>query len=126
MLELGTEVDFNSFPHIRPICLPTDSNKDYAGVMATVIGWENWLGTLSILMKMEVSVITNNQCRSTWGRSVITKERLCTLSPGWGCSGDTGAPLITKHKASHYELIGVSSYVGPGDCGKHWPSLYLR
>ena len=39
LLELKNEIDFMKHPHIRPVCLPKDANKDYAGSKVTKTGW---------------------------------------------------------------------------------------
>ena len=39
MLKFATAVDFASYPHIRPACLPSDDSNTYAGETATVTGW---------------------------------------------------------------------------------------
>ena len=41
LLELPTPVDFTSYPHIRPICLPESIYKDYDGEGGVVAGWGN-------------------------------------------------------------------------------------
>ena len=39
LLKLSERVNFNLYPHIRPICLPDSIFKDYQGEDVTVIGW---------------------------------------------------------------------------------------
>ena len=39
ILKLKKAVDFSANPHIRPVCLPTDTSDTYVGLMATVTGW---------------------------------------------------------------------------------------
>ena len=80
LLRLKEPVDFDMYPHIRPVCLPfsneevvTDcilfyqrySCKDYAGETATVTGWgttssEGYLS--NTLKEVDVTVLTNENC----------------------------------------------------------------
>ena len=39
MLKLQKAVDYCAYPHIRPICLPTDTSQTFAGVEAILTGW---------------------------------------------------------------------------------------
>ena len=39
LLRLDRLVDFAANPHIRPVCLPTQTNQSYAGQTATATGW---------------------------------------------------------------------------------------
>ena len=94
MLKLKSEVDYCSYPHIRPICLPTDTSDNYAGDKAIVTGW----GYTSVandvsnkLMEVEVYVKTNDQCKnkSEYSSSQITSAMLCANFPEGGDSGSS-------------------------------------
>merc|ERR1711970_193902 len=39
LLKLEDPVDFDKYPNIRPICLPSTSTEDYTGSSAIVAGW---------------------------------------------------------------------------------------
>ena len=39
LLRLSRRVDFNGFPHIRPICLPENRFRDIQGEPVTLVGW---------------------------------------------------------------------------------------
>ena len=41
LLELTVPVDWATYPHIRPVCLPGEEDMDYNGEMGTVVGWGN-------------------------------------------------------------------------------------
>merc|ERR1712098_950568 len=69
LLKMKRTVDFSKYPHIRPICLPTDPNEDYTGFTATVTGW----GTTSSggssskkLREVDVKVISNSDCENKY------------------------------------------------------------
>ena len=49
LLRLSRRVDFVSYPHIRPVCLPDPGFEDYDYVLGTVTGWGNTkVGFLSL------------------------------------------------------------------------------
>ena len=78
-----------SYPHIRPICLPTDTLDNYAGDVATVTGWGRISDkgmTSNKLMEVEVNVITNDQCKNnySYNSSEITGDMLCANVLGGG------------------------------------------
>ena len=81
LLRLKEPVDFDMYPHIRPVCLPfsneevvnnrlcfilsKSSCQDYAGETATVTGWGTTSsgGDLSNTVKeVDVTVLTNKNC----------------------------------------------------------------
>merc|ERR1719481_1586008 len=125
LLKMKRTVDFSKYPHIRPICLPTNPNEDYTGFTATVTGW----GTTSSggssskkLREVDVKVISNSDCENKYSypSSWITSQMLCANVAGGGkdaCQGDSGGPLVSSGSGNgvtpgqNYELIGVC----PGD-----------
>ena len=60
MLKLQKAVDYCAYPHIRPICLPTDTSQTFAGVEAILTGWgaTSLNGSLSSTL-LEVTVKVN-------------------------------------------------------------------
>lgn len=65
----------------------------------TVLGWGTTLQGINqapnVLQDVEVSYISNNQCRSTYGFSSVSESMLCCREAGQGaCQGDSGGPLI--------------------------------
>lgn len=66
MVQLKTAVDFASYPHIRPACLPTDTTNDFAAQVATVTGWgtlQEGGGLSSTLQEVDLNILTNDQCK---------------------------------------------------------------
>lgn len=126
ILTLKEPVTFTSA--IRPICLPADTSKDYAGQVATVSGW----GTLSsggnqptVLMEVDVTVTTNAVCTSVYGSQYISNINICAMDSGKdSCQGDSGGPLIIQENG-RYALIGVVSY-GSGCAKPNVPGVYAR
>ena len=84
ILTLEDDVKYND--HIQPICLAEGSQK-YVDNRVTVAGW----GTLreggsqpSNLMKVDVKVWRNQDCKSSYGSSApggITNHMLCASLP---------------------------------------------
>jgi len=113
---------------VGPICLP-DPAQDYDNVKALLTGW----GTLSyggqhpdILQEVNVTTITNQQCRGKHGHNHITDYMICAGSVGRGsCNGDSGGPLSVLGQDGRYSQIGIVSW-GRG-CTKYgYPGVYTR
>jgi len=125
ILTLKEPVTFSTA--VRPICLPSDTSKDYAGQVATVSGW----GTLSsggnqptVLMEVDVTVTTNTFCKGVYG-SGISDINICAMDAGKdSCQGDSGGPLFIQENG-RYALIGVVSY-GYGCASPNIPGVYAR
>jgi len=131
LLRLGSEIDFVSYPHIRPICLPdpVDGSKDkYVNYTATATGW----GSTRIdgpgsyhLREVDVRVVSDYECKQDLPLISHFRHILCAKGRnGKGvCRGDSGGPLVTK-KSGHrgtvagenYELIGVTSFMIKPTC----------
>merc|ERR1712115_232683 len=124
ILTLTKPVTFTS--SIRPACLPSTTDKTYAGELATVTGW----GTLSsggnqptVLMEVDVTVTTNEYCNMVYGS--INDLHICAMDPGKdACQGDSGGPLIVKEN-DRWTLIGVVSF-GYGCAQPDIPGVYAR
>lgn len=85
--------------------------------------------TVDDLMKVNLRVITNQQCRNAYGSSTVIASTLCatwTQQSGQStCNGDSGGPL-TAVANNRYYLVGVTSFVTRGDCDSGNPSGYAR
>jgi secreted trypsin-like serine protease len=101
LLKIKNSIDFSSYPHIRPICLPVNDANDYNDDVATVTGWgaTSFEGPSSNkLLEVNVTVLTNTECWNDYGysSSQITDQMLCANEVGGGkdaCSGDSGKHL---------------------------------
>ncbi|CAL4156037.1 unnamed protein product, partial [Meganyctiphanes norvegica] len=125
LLELEQEIPFNSV--IRPVCLPEDDSKTYAGVTATVSGWGHTTnGGLSadVLMEVDVPIDAQADCRGDLGPFEDTKICAGPLPGKDSCQGDSGGPLVVKED-DKYIQVGIVSY-GPA-CGDETNSaIYAR
>jgi len=117
--------------HIKRIELAAGSNK-FVGYQVTVAGW----GTLreggiqpGTLMKVNVNVWTNQQCRTSYGHHApggITEHMLCAASKDKdSCSGDSGGPLFLKDNNNKFMQVGIVSW-GIGCAQENYPGVYTR
>jgi len=139
LMKLAEPIDFSSYPHIRPICLPENDDSDYSNFVSTVTGWGTTsLGgsTSSKLLEVDVNVLSNSECQNNYAypSSWITDQMLCAIVEGGGkdaCQGDSGGPLVSAGAGNgvvagqNYEQIGVVSW-GSGCAGADSPGVYSR
>ena len=104
LLKLAAPVDFNSVPHVRPVCLPSNKDERFAGLRATVVGWGDTSvdGRMSdVPLETDVYVISDSKCKKTYG-AMITDDMICAISPKDGakyqgsCRGDSGNSTINR------------------------------
>lgn len=110
---------------VRPVCLPEDDSKTYAGAAGIASGW----GTLSSggnqpnqLMEVTLPILEP----SCWGQTV-TDRMLCAGYAEGGkdtCQGDSGGPLCVVEGDRYYE-VGVTSH-GSGCADANSPGVYSR
>jgi len=127
LLKLKDPVDFNKYPNIRPICLPSNKNESYAGSRAIVAGWGatgKFKGQSNVLLEATVAVLSNTKCKRIYGRG-YHDSMICAKTTGnkednslqGHCHGDSGGPLITRRPGqTSYTLIGVVSKTRGGHC----------
>ena len=134
VLELAEAVNLTAYPHIKPACLPYQSQvSDFINKTAVVTGW----GALRYgrtypthLQKVNVDVLGRTNCGSYSAEleDSITEDMFCAgyLEGGKdSCSGDSGGPLVTKDPNNNeaLTLIGVVSW-GVGCAIKNYPGVY--
>ena len=119
VIELGSEVPLDMYPHIKPACLP-DAGALFPGD-AIVSGW----GTVgsgsyknSWLHEVDVTVFSDGRCG--YMNSYMTPDMICAGLKKGGkgtCQGDSGGPLVASDpmKYGAMSLIGVVSW-GNADC----------
>ena len=99
LLALAGEVDTSS-PDIGLVSLPAPGQDYPPGSLCTVTGWGRtsaWGGSPSVLQKVEVPSLSDQQCRAAYGPSQIAGSMLCAGWPQGGsdsCQGDSGGPLM--------------------------------
>lgn len=107
LIKTKQEIHWNEYAW--PVCLPS-KDMQLTGREATVIGWgkQNEKSDLvsDYLRKTRVMIIGGKQCRNWFqlaGRHLNISERLLCAGYETGerdsCGGDSGGPLLVKHKA---------------------------
>merc|ERR1711964_52232 len=99
LLELESSADFSSSV-IDKIMLPSDGEEYTAGTTCTVSGWGTTSegGSLAkVLMKVDVPVVSDDDCRGSYGQDEIADSMICAGLDAGGkdsCQGDSGGPFM--------------------------------
>ncbi|KAI9575583.1 chymotrypsin-2 [Glossina fuscipes] len=105
----------------------TELDELKEGENLTMTGWGSWGVGLDYpveLKKLEVTYISNENCRKIYGlnRDDIDEGHLCVQPPSatGACHGDTGGPLVNAEGV----LVGVGNFGVP--CGVGFPDVFAR
>ncbi|XP_071115166.1 chymotrypsin-like serine proteinase [Haliotis cracherodii] len=124
VLRLTSSMDTSSSA-VGTVSLASGSN-DYAGQTCTISGWGRLSGgsTPNNLQKVDMTVLTNNECSSRWSGisgATVNSGHICIFESGRSaCSGDSGGPLVCGNT-----LTGITSW-GISSCSGSYPSVYTR
>ena len=97
LVELREPIEFRD--NAIPICLPEETDGDFLGNDATVIGWgrlAEFGESSKTLQKVNVKIISNKVCEYMYDPIEVTKQMLCAGTPKGGrdaCQGDSGGSL---------------------------------
>merc|ERR1719369_14591 len=112
--------------YIAPIPIPAQGAETEAGTVCTVTGWgvknEGGLLLPHQLQKVEVPVVSDEECREPYGDQV-QDNMICAGVPEGGkdsCQGDSGGPFVCNG-----ELVGVVSW-GYGCARPGYPGVYTE
>ncbi|KAE8603575.1 hypothetical protein XENTR_v10014377 [Xenopus tropicalis] len=130
LLELTSSVTASQ--SARPVCLPPVPRDPTPGTNCYIAGWGSLYedGPLSdVIMEARVPVLSQEACRSTLGKNMLTSTMFCAGYLNGGidsCQGDSGGPLTCQDPISkQYVLYGITSWGdGCGERGK--PGVYTR
>ncbi|PZC84923.1 hypothetical protein B5X24_HaOG200498 [Helicoverpa armigera] len=131
MINLRSAVSTSNI--IAPIALPSGSqlNENFVGVTAVASGFGRTSDSGGVVANQRLSfvnvpVISNADCRSTFGGS-LQDSNICTSGAGGRniCTGDSGGPLAVIRN-NRPLLIGVVSFGSPRGCQAGFPSAYAR
>ncbi|KAI7815140.1 Serine protease [Rhyzopertha dominica] len=111
---------------IRAVSLLSAGSSPSTGALAYVSGW----GTLSsggsipaTLRAVDVPIVSQTSCRSSYGTSAITDRMLCAGYAAGGkdaCQGDSGGPLVVNSVQ-----VGIVSW-GYGCAVAGYPGVYAH
>ncbi|KAF5269625.1 hypothetical protein FQR65_LT05964 [Abscondita terminalis] len=126
LVDLQVEVALSNY--IQPIPLGTENVAD--GVSLTVSGWgktsDGPVGVSRVLNFVELTTISNQQCRDVYGTTVTDGTLCCKGAPQHStCNGDSGGPLVQIIGGTAYHT-GVVSFVHVNGCASGNPSGYAR
>ncbi|KAL3053188.1 hypothetical protein OYC64_005679 [Pagothenia borchgrevinki] len=129
LLKLSAPVTFTDY--IKPVCLAKDGSTYAAGATCWVTGWGTIRSGVSLpfpqrLQEVSVPIVSNTQCRASYG-ALITSNMMCAgLDEGGkdSCQGDSGGPFVRK-SGSRWVQAGVVSF-GQGCALANFPGVYTR
>ncbi|XP_026753921.1 collagenase-like [Galleria mellonella] len=119
--------------NIQPVGLPTTlANNNFAGSWAWAAGFGRTSDSTGIsnnqfLSHVQLQVITNSACASTYGSNVVVSSTLCVSGAGGQstCGGDSGGPLWIWN-GNQRNLIGVVSFGSAAGCQVGFPAGFAR
>lgn len=118
---------------VTPVKINSSGSTPSTNAAVTVVGWgvTEWGSTSDELKEVEVTVVSEQSCRSSYyksyGYNAITDAMLCAADPGEdSCQGDSGGPLVVKGTNAEEDLlVGVVSW-GQGCAEDNFPGVYTR
>lgn len=118
-----------------PVELNTVGSEPSDNEPLVVIGWGTTVYGIekmpNFLQEVEVTAMTNTECRNDYGSSAVSPQMLCCDETGRGaCQGDSGGPLIIPGGDSQSDVqVGTVSWgidcALPGYPGKLLFVIYL-
>ncbi|KAM9311465.1 ovochymase-1 [Gastrophryne carolinensis] len=130
LLQVDVPFEINDF--VRPVCLVRAEEPIQPSSLCVVTGWGTTLeeGELSSrLQQLQVPVLSNAVCNTTYYPGVITNRMLCAGFPDASgkdsCQGDSGGPLVCPGTNNSYVLYGIVSW-GLGCARAQRPGVYAR
>jgi len=112
--------------HVGTISLPNQNDEYDEGTTCTVTGWgavKEGGHLANKLQKVDVPVVSDENCRSAYGDSEIADSMICAGLDAGGkdsCQGDSGGPFMCGD-----ELSGIVSW-GYGCAEAGYPGVYTQ
>ncbi|XP_054422117.1 coagulation factor XI [Pteronotus mesoamericanus] len=126
LLKLQTAMNYTDLQ--RPICLPSQGDRDviYTDCWVTGWGYRKFRDKIqNTLQKVKVPLVTNKECQAGYEGQRITSKMICAGYQEGGkeaCKGDSGGPLSCKHNEV-WHLVGITSW-GEGCAQAERPGVY--
>merc|ERR1712121_387751 len=114
--------------NVSPVCLAEATDNYAPGMTCVTSGWGltryNAPNTPNKLQQAALPLMSNEQCKKTWG-SNISDVMICAGADGaTSCMGDSGGPLVCE-KDNAWTLVGIVSW-GSSRCSTSTPAVYAR
>ncbi|CAL8404116.1 unnamed protein product [Boreogadus saida] len=114
---------------VSPVCLGESSDVFTPGMKCVTSGWGltryNAPGTPNKLQQAALPLMSNEQCKRSWGSNMISDVMICAGAAGaTSCMGDSGGPLVCQ-KDNVWTLVGIVSW-GSSRCSTSTPAVYAR
>ncbi|CAG0889559.1 unnamed protein product [Darwinula stevensoni] len=118
LLKLKIPVNFNAFPHIRPVCL-SSTDIPTTGHTITVVGWSStgvpYAIPENVLKEATMKVVGHATCKVSYPVQA-TNNTICVQPDDENsCKGDFGSPLLYQTPSGYFLEVGISSYDN-GEC----------
>ncbi|XP_069807122.1 ovochymase-1 [Dendropsophus ebraccatus] len=130
LIRLAEELIFNDV--VRPVCLPSAEEPLKQTSLCVVTGWgstEEDEQHFNRLQQLQVPILDNNICNSSYYPGVISERMFCAGFPDTGgkdsCQGDSGGPLVCPSSDKSHVLYGIVSW-GVGCARPKKPGVYTR
>jgi len=117
---------------VQPIALPPQDYESADDELATVSGWGITSEGATVLPRylrfVEVPIVNDTECRSSYGQDAIFDSMICAGYIEGGrdaCNGDSGGPLVAEYENGNPYLAGVVSW-GIGCARPYYYGVYTE
>ncbi|KAL7644217.1 UNVERIFIED_CONTAM: hypothetical protein RMT77_005043 [Armadillidium vulgare] len=121
---LKVDLPFHFNKYVGPVILPTQGQVTEGCCVVTGWGYITESGPKSdILQKLTVPVVSDDKCRTYYGKNKIADSMICAGYSEGGkdsCRGDSGGPLVCNGY-----VAGIVSW-GRGCARKNFPGVYTE
>ncbi|XP_054856742.1 chymotrypsinogen B-like [Eublepharis macularius] len=126
LIKLATPAQITA--KVSPVCLTDAADEFKSGDLCATSGWGktryNALVTPNKLQQTALPLLSNEQCKESWG-SNISDLMICAGAAGSSsCMGDSGGPLVCQNNGV-WKLVGIVSW-GSSRCSTTTPAVYAR
>ncbi|RXG58338.1 Anionic trypsin-1, partial [Armadillidium vulgare] len=121
---LKVDLPFHFNKYVGPVILPTQGQVTEGCCVVTGWGYITESGPKSdILQKLTVPVVSDEKCRTYYGKNQIVDSMICAGYSEGGkdsCKGDSGGPLVCNGY-----VAGIVSW-GRGCARENFPGVYTE
>lgn len=130
----GSGKDWALIKLAKPVNLPTlkiADTKAFDNGTFTVAGWgatREGGGQQRYLMKATVPFVSDADCQSAYGSSLVPSDEICAGFDEGGvdtCQGDSGGPMFRRDDTNAWIQVGIVSW-GEGCARAGYPGVYTE